>query len=644
MKRPGSKQVQRSISRFRKLTLLSVAMIMVINFVMVNKISELLDHGLATKINDSGRMRLQSQRIRSIAFEIDTAVRSADWSRLEPLYNNLLTSTAELETLHAELFDTGSAEQLFPDASTPELDQIASIAVPFQRLSTASQELQLLTQNAIRRAPYLDPQTKDRISTSMHEISQAQELLLPRMETIVQLFERRSRTEIDRSTAQSKAGLIVLALMLVAMVLFIIEPTILIIRKQLKQLDRATRQARKADSVRWRLLTNMGHEFRTPMNAILGFTDLLNDQSLSQSEQQRLAASIQTSAANLASLIETMLDMSAIESGQLRISPTNARLRDIIEPCIQRAHTEAHIKGLELRADLDESCDRIISTEPKRLAQIADKLLQNAVKFTPSGHISIHARVEQSSEHTQRVRIEVSDTGIGIDPSQHQLIFDAFHQAQSNLTREFGGSGLGLSFARDLARAMNGDITVQSQPNNGSTFTLTIQTAPTATEPAQPTPKPQSNHTAIESLAQARILIVDDAQDNRVLIQHYFKNTNAHTDFAYDGQQAIDLIVSAKLENKPFHIVLMDMQMPVLDGYAATRKLREMGENMPIIALTAHALDGDREQCLDAGCNDYLSKPVVRATLLATCQNMLGITNQTSTNQTNPDQTKSKAA
>lgn len=596
-------------------------MIMVINFVMVNKISELLDHGSATKMNNSGRLRLQSQRIRSIAFEIDTAVRSADWSRLEPLFNNLRTSTAELETLHADLFDACSAEQLFPDALTPELDQIASIAVPFQRLSSASQELQLLTQNAIRRAPYLDPQTKDRISTSMHEISQAQDLLLPRMETIVQLFERRSRTEIDRSTAQSKAGLIVLALMLVAMVLFIIEPTILIIRKQLQELDRATRQARKADSVRWRLLTNMGHEFRTPMNAILGFTALLNEDTLSPAERSRLNTAIHESAQSLAILIETMLDMSAIETGQLRIHNTDCTLSDIIAPCIEHATINAHAKSLKLISKLDTSCDLPINTDAKRLPQIVNKILDNAIKFTNKGTITLEARITNHPHHPQ-VILAVTDTGIGIKNDEIPRIFDAFHQTQSALTREFGGSGLGLTFARDLARAMNGDITVTSTPGQGTRFCITISARPQTQQSTQ-SPPASIPITATPTLGKAHILIVDDAQDNRVLLQHYFKMTDARTEFAHDGQQGVDLVKHAHSQGTPFDLILMDMQMPVLDGYNATRQLRKDGFTIPIIALTAHALDGDREQCLNAGCDEYLTKPVNKSTLINACALLL---------------------
>jgi len=596
-------------------------MIMVINYVMVNKITQVLDHGSATKINDSGRMRLYAQRIRSIAFEIDTAVRNANWAQLEPLYNDLKLSSAEFESLHAALFTGGTPQTLFPDASTQELDQIASITVPAQRLKTASRELQQLTQNIIRRAPYLDPQTKDRISSTMVEISESQSIILPRMETIVELFERRSRTEISASTAQAKAGLIVLALMLAAVVLFIIEPTILIVRKQLRELDRATRLARRADSVRWRLLTNMGHEFRTPMNAILGFTTLLNEDTLSETERARLSISIHESAQHLASLIETMLDMSAIESGQLRINTTRCTLSDIIAPCIDRATTRALSKGLELHSNLDPSCDLPISTDTKRLPQILEKLVENAIKFTEKGTISIDAKVINHPANPSVV-LTITDTGIGIEQNEIASIFEAFHQAQNTLTREYGGSGLGLSFARDLARTMQGDITVQSTPGKGSIFTLTISAQPNSEEAPNPV-SPTLAEINPDALDHARILIVDDAQDNRVLLQHFFKNTNTHIEFAYDGQQAVQRVQEAHQQGESFDLILMDMQMPVLDGYSATRQLRDAGFTTPIVAITAHALDGDREQCIEAGCDDYLTKPIKKSALLSACVQLL---------------------
>lgn len=596
-------------------------MIMVINFVMVNRISQVLDHGSASKINNSGRMRLYSQRIRSIAFEIDTAVRNANWARLEPLYEDLRISTSEFESLHADLFTGGTPQTLFPDASLEELDQIASIAVPFKQLNTTSKELQLLTKNCIRRAPYLDPLTTDRISIAMNEISLSQAVFLPRMENMSELFERRSRTEINKSIAQAKAGLIVLALMLGAMILFIIEPTILIVRKQLHELDLATRQARRADSVRWRLLTNMGHEFRTPMNAILGFTALLNEDSLSESERNRLSSSIHDSAQNLSSLIETMLDMSAIESGQLRINNSDCTLADIITPCLDQAASDAIAKGLILNRNLDESCDLPISTDTKRLSQIIEKLIDNAIKFTEKGSITFDAKVTNHADEPTLV-LSITDTGIGIEENEITRIFDTFHQAQNTLTREYAGSGLGLSFARDLARAMHGDITVQSTPGKGACFTLSITTQLKTQEPSKSSPAPLTTATP-DALQNTRILIVDDAKDNRVLLQHFFKNSNSHTEFAYDGHQAVDRVTQARQRGEPFDIILMDMQMPILDGYSATRQIREQGISTPIIALTAHALDGDREQCLEAGCDEYLTKPIKKAALLNACAQLI---------------------
>jgi signal transduction histidine kinase/CheY-like chemotaxis protein len=455
----------------------------------------------------------------------------------------------------------------------------------------------------------------------MEEIRDTQALFIPRMDTIVSLYEQRSGMEIDESARQARIGLFMLASLLGAMVLFIIEPTILIVRRQLRELDLSNRRERKAVSVRWRLLTNMGHEFRTPMNAILGFTELLNDNSLSAPERERLSGSIHESARHLEKLIETMLDMSAIESGQLRVNATSVRLSDVLSPCIDRARTDAIASGLELNANLDPSCDSSIMTEPKRLAQIIEKLIDNAIKFTPKGTIVIDARVEEHDSCNEIV-VAISDTGIGIAPDQIGHIFDAFHQAQNTLTREFGGSGLGLSIARDLAHALNGDISVHSELNRGSTFTLRLSTPKNAPEAApDQTTSEQPQHPAM--LHNARVLVVDDAKDNRVLLQHFLKRTGARVEFAYDGQQAIHRINESISSADPYAIVLMDMQMPVLDGYNATMQLRESGFDAPIVAITAHALDGDREQCLDAGCDEYLTKPVNRKALIETCERLL---------------------
>lgn len=618
MQQPQSQRVRKSIARFRKLTLVSVLLIMVTNFVMVHGITTALDQGSGDLINETGRMRTLSQRIRSIAYEIENAISTRQWQSLEQHHADLIETTNTLSETHAKLFDEDGIKHPPANLSKRDQDTIHAITIPYKQLIHASGEYEMLTRNAIRRSPHLDTQLLSRIASSKLDIRRAQSEFLPRMDRLVELLSTQTASNINHGTSRARLGLFVLAFMLAGMVLFIIEPTILIVRRQLHELDKATREIRKADSVRWRLLTNMGHEFRTPMNAILGFSELLNDQSLTAQEKERLANSVHESAKQLGSLIETMLDMSAIESGQLRINTAPARVSDILSPCIELVKPKAIAAGIELKAHIGDSCEQQVITERKRLAQIINKLLDNAIKFTPKGSVTIDAFVEQHEESCVLI-VRVTDTGIGIAPEQLNHIFDPFHQAQDTLTRAFGGSGLGLSFARDLTRALGGDITVTSKPNEGSCFTVRIET----TLAEKPLRMPTSNNAGPASLDEARVLIVDDAKDNRVLLQHFFKKTNASVDFAYDGQQAIEQVNKAIAEMRPYHLILMDMQMPVLDGYAATTKLRKMGITIPVLALTAHALDGDREKCIQAGCDDYLSKPVNRTTLIDKCHKLL---------------------
>ena len=649
MTQPDSNNIRSSITRFRRLALVSAALIMAVSLLMVYRITTVLNHGSASKINISGQQRTLSLKIRSDAFEIETAVRSGQWDKLPPLLEDLTTSTDRLGATHQQLFSAAGPEDLFANATTAQQDLVASIRVPFRQLVAASQDLQKLTTNTIRRAPYIDETTHARILAAQQEIARAQSLFLPRMTTIVDLFERASRDEINAGTRHARMGLAVLAAVLAATIVFIIEPTILIIRRQLRDLDRATRAAARADAVRWRLLTNMGHEFRTPMNAVMGFSELLRDDTLSPTERDRLVHSIFHASTQLTELIETMLDMSAIESGQLRTTSARCDLHQMLTRVGTQAAHRAAGRGLSLSTQIDPTCPARITTDPKRLEQIVHKLTDNAVKFTRKGGVEIHARLNDHAT-PPAVEITVTNTGIGIHPQSLSTIFDPFTQGQDDLTRNFGGAGLGLTIARDLARALGGDINIASTPGHGSAFTLTVPAIdPQYTQPqsqtqnqtqnqpdAEPQGQYQSQHqsqpqtlpdappTASHDepgrpLTALKILIVDDAKDNRVLLGHIFRNTGADIEFAHDGMQAIHAVLAANETAEPFALILMDMQMPVLDGYAATARLRAQGVTTPIIALTAHALEGDRDRCLAAGCDDYITKPLNRAQLLSTC-------------------------
>lgn len=583
---------------------------------MLLRVTSALDSSAATKINVAGKQRLLAQRTLTDAVIIDNAARTANWSALEPALIDLNRSAKELQAGQISLRSANGSD--FTQATHAEADAFSEINLPMLRILKSTEELSKLTTSMIRRSPYIDEQTFNRVTAAKDEIAQAHAIFLPRMEAIVDLCEQEHKSKIERSLSQAKAGMLILMIVLIATILFVVEPTILIIRRQIKDLDKATRYAKRADATRWRLLTNMGHEFRTPMNAIMGFADLLNEDTLSEPERSRLVKSIYDSSTQLTHLIESMLDMSAIEAGQLRIIKNPCDFRQILTQLQSDMTSLATHKKLELNFSPDESCPKQITSDAKRIEQILYNLIENAIKFTQEGGVNIEAAL---SSDQSLLEIRIIDTGIGIKEEDQKLIFDPFRQAEDSLTRNFGGAGLGLAISRDLARAMGGDVTVISIPGKGSTFTLTIDPGEIKDQPISVgTINQEPPPTSIES---QKILIVDDAKDNRVLLQHILKRTGAVIEFAHDGQQAVDAINEAIGSNSPYALVLMDMQMPVLDGYHATVQLRQQGITTPIIALTAHALDGDREHCLSAGCDEYMTKPVNKTLLIESCAQLI---------------------
>ncbi len=618
---PNSNQILRSITRFRKLAIGSAAFVAVLAAMMVISVISVLDATTATKISITSKQRLLAQQILTDAITIDHAIQIQHWDALEPALGDLQQSTQDIQETH--LFLTEFVHQSGANQAHTEAEQavLADIALPYQSMIKAAVELNKLTISIIRRSPYIDQLTLDRVTAAKDEIAQAHAALLPGIEKIVSLEEQKYESEIDQSIAYARLGMIILLGVLAANILFIIEPTFLIIRRQLQELDKATKQAARSDAVRWRLLSNMGHEFRTPMNAIVGFTDLLAEESLSESERTRLTKSICDSSTQLTHLIETMLDMSAIESGQLRTVTEQCNLHQTLERLCNNADPLSKAKQLDLNLHIDQSCPVEIETDTKRLEQIIYNLIDNAIKFTDAGRIDISAALIDTPT-PQTLEIKITDTGVGIKPEDQQSIFELFTQSDDNLTRSFGGAGLGLTVSRELAHALNGDIAVESTPGQGSTFTLTIGLKETLQQsPAlNIAANAQSPQASLESI---KLLIVDDAKDNRVLLEHILKRTGATIEQAHDGQQAIDAINNAIENQSPFDLILMDMQMPVLDGYHATVELREQGITIPIIALTAHALDGDREHCIAAGCDEYMTKPINKDALIKSCAHLV---------------------
>ncbi len=390
-------------------------------------------------------------------------------------------------------------------------------------------------------------------------------------------------------------------------------------RQQADVLRTAKDAAEQASHAKSAFLANMSHEIRTPLNAILGFADLLlNDMNGDAMERHDHLTTIHDSGRHLLTLIDDVLDLSKIESGQIEIEHVRCSPHEIIAAAVSILRVRAAERGVTLEYFWKDEAPASIVSDPDRLRQILMNLIGNAIKFTEVGSVQVAARWE--IDETSRIVIDVIDTGIGIDEERLESIFDPFVQADSSITRRFGGTGLGLSISRRLARLLGGSLTLESALGRGSVFTVTIPTGPVegvgrvragASDIA-------SSHSlaaraASPTLAGRRVLIVDDGATNRKLIKLILERAGAQTATAENGRIGVDTALS-----EPFDLILMDMQMPVMDGYRAARELRLSGCRAPIIALTAHAMAGDERKCRDAGCSGYLTKPIHPHRLLTT--------------------------
>ncbi|MBI1827847.1 MAG: PAS domain S-box protein [Planctomycetes bacterium] len=396
-----------------------------------------------------------------------------------------------------------------------------------------------------------------------------------------------------------------------------------------RKLEDALSQAEAANRSKSEFLANMSHEIRTPMTAILGFTEQLAADSLSPDEERDAISTIHRNGQHLLAIINDILDLSKLEAGKLEIHRTPCDVMAIVADVVSLLRVRAIEKGFPLEVEYEGLIPETIQTDPLRLRQILFNLIGNAIKFTETGSVKVRANCTGVDQETGRMLFAVIDTGIGIGPDAISRLFQPFTQANATLTRRFGGTGLGLTIAKRLAMMLGGDVTVESTPGKGSTFRASIECGQLSsvrmlTEPvevAQMAPQaPALNEndgpTTINTL-RGRLLLAEDGPDNQRLIAHILRKAGAEVEIVENGELAVHAAMQALATLKPFDLILMDMQMPVMDGYAATRRLREVGYERPIIALTAHALAGDREKCIAAGCNDYATKPINRNTLFA---------------------------
>jgi signal transduction histidine kinase/ActR/RegA family two-component response regulator len=394
------------------------------------------------------------------------------------------------------------------------------------------------------------------------------------------------------------------------------------IRRQTEhRLVQAKEQAEAASKAKSDFLANMSHEIRTPMSAVLGYADLACDDLAHPDRLASHLGVIKRNAHHLLTVINDILDLSKLDAGELRPVLAPVGTAELCAGVADMLRVQADAKGVTLTVDIHPGTPPACLTDPVRLRQILLNLLGNAIKFTDAGEVRLTLRHQADT-----AAVSVQDTGIGIAPDALESIFLPFQQADGSAARRHGGTGLGLSIARRLANLLGGDITARSQPGRGSVFTLTIH-APTAPHPLpDPAPTTLSTPTTPDQADAAplrglRILLAEDGPDNQKLISFILTRAGAEVTIAEDGRAALDQVRRAA---RPFAVILMDMQMPRMDGYAAARALRAQAHTGPILALTAHAMSGDRDRCLEAGCDDYLTKPVDRRALIDACLHHAG--------------------
>ena len=378
------------------------------------------------------------------------------------------------------------------------------------------------------------------------------------------------------------------------------------------QLRRARDAAETAARAKANFLANMSHEIRTPMNGVLGFADLLLDSRLNAG-QRKYVELIAESGRSMIALIDDILDLSKIDAGQMAVVSDPIDLRETLDGTLQLMRVAAQQKGLALEVSIDEKIGERILGDKLRLRQIVSNLVGNAIKFTEAGHVRLDASLDVAGEN-EVLAIAVSDTGIGIDTDRLAAIFDEFAQADNSTSRIYGGTGLGLAISRSLADLMNGSLSVASEPGEGSTFLLRIPYLPCAPGAQAPFDQAGSASAGVKTAARRRrILIVEDHEINQLLITSLVEKAGHDFEVAEDGLQAIEKIERAAARSEPFDLVLMDIQMPRLDGLEATRRIRAAGHSataLPIVAVTANAYRSDIEECLAVGMQAHLAKPV----------------------------------
>ncbi len=469
-------------------------------------------------------------------------------------------------------------------------------------------------------------------------LSRQSKATMDRIRELVGKLSGKAKSDLDRREAKLGVDLAQTARMFLIVTLFsflTLLSSYLLVHRAITEQRRAEAdmlaakaRAESASNAKTAFLTNMSHEIRTPMTAIVGFSEMLLQPNQTLSDRHDALQVIRRNSRHLLELINDVLDLSRIEAGKMVLSRSACDLINTLGEVASMMRSRAVEKGLGFRVQFQGPIPRKIHTDPLRLRQVLVNLLGNAIKFTESGEVRLVVSCPPDETNSNRlgklVQFEIIDTGIGMTPEQMARLFHPFTQADESTTRKFGGSGLGLDICKRLAKMLGGDVSVRSIPAMGSTFTLSIDGSPLedveiisdATALLLGTSRESADSSEIK--LTGHVLLAEDGPDNQRLIRYLLERAGARVTLAENGRIAVN-----KARAEKFDLILMDMQMPELDGYGATSELRRRGVQLPVIALTAHAMSDDRDKCMQAGCTDYLTKPLDTELLLKTVRKHL---------------------
>ncbi|OFZ29511.1 MAG: hypothetical protein A2622_07220 [Bdellovibrionales bacterium RIFCSPHIGHO2_01_FULL_40_29] len=393
-------------------------------------------------------------------------------------------------------------------------------------------------------------------------------------------------------------------------------------KKYEEELKAAKKQADAANEAKSQFLANMSHEIRTPLNAIMGLSELLLTAEQTTEEKNQWAEKILRNSEHLKSVIDEVLDLSKVESGKMSVQISSFSVPKVIAQIKSMLSPLAHEKKIEMTLQIEGSIPEFITSDIEKLRHILLNILGNAIKFSAKGPITLTVRLDESHEKPQ-LEFRIRDRGVGVSEDERENLFKPFTQIDNSMTRKFGGTGLGLSLARKLAQALGGDVQlIESIPGQGSTFGIRIDTGPIQNVPritrfetlfqAEPLVSKATTASSKTDGTDFSVLLVEDSEDNQYLVKRFLEIEGIHVDVASDGQEGVASALAGKHD-----LVLMDIQMPVLDGYNATSRLRQQGYKTPILAFTAHAFQSERERCLRIGFSDFLAKPIKKSELMS---------------------------